>query len=520
MQSELNHVEGDWAALRWAIGGASVLARHAFLRAVTLGGTSQSYPLAGASLSKEGRFMRKTTLAAVGVCAAAMFLLFLAPAFRQAFRVSLTQWDAFFNPLRMGRELDFKALARRAEQQHDPDGLAFVAIHDFGQSGSARLADEAVNLDPNLTWVYAAVAVNHPQLPEIDQWVPQLKQWDPQNALPYLITAESLDNEEVRHAGISQEKVPSRVDEQSPAWRDAFANAFQSAKLDTYLDRLTALDRRVLVRYSLDDPYDAVRGENWGGLPSYAAGDASRYADWRLKSAEALEAQGDHQDAVETYSEVARFGSMLAFPGGFPLSHSLQDAYRRLAALCQQAGNMEQAGLYLALASNVDRQREEERASMRERWASGTVSQWNASVVKVSGLMIVFIGVFALACVVGIVVRSRSLRIGSLRAGRVACTILAGSFTGIALSSAMLYVSYHPYAEILRRYVRDGDSSRIDQLRVFLYYTQMPLGANYFNDVSNFTFHVWICVVALCALALLVATLIYLKLRPRASAVA
>ena len=88
--------------------------------------------------------MRKTTLAAVGVCAGAMFLLFLAPAFRQAFRVSLTQWDAFFNPLRMGRELDFKALARRAEQQHDPDGLAFVAIHDFGQSGSARLADEAV----------------------------------------------------------------------------------------------------------------------------------------------------------------------------------------------------------------------------------------------------------------------------------------------------------------------------------------------------------------------------------------
>src|ERR1700689_4883058 len=92
MQSELDHVEGDWAALRWAIGSASVLARHALVRAVLPGRDRHSGSLAKESFSTEGRLMRKTTLAAAGICAVASLLFFVAPAFRQAFRVSLMQW--------------------------------------------------------------------------------------------------------------------------------------------------------------------------------------------------------------------------------------------------------------------------------------------------------------------------------------------------------------------------------------------------------------------------------------------
>ena len=514
MQSELDHVEGDWAALRWALGGATVLVRHAFLRAITPGSTRNPAAIGGGVFTKEGHIVRKTTLAAVGVCAVATFLFFLAPAFRQAFRVSMAEWEIVFGSQHYEIQPDFGELTRRAEQQHDPEGLAFVAIHTEDDSESARLAEEAVRLDPNLTWVYAAVAVNHPELPEIGGWIPRLEQSDPQNALPYLITAESADINQLGHAAAVHGKLPTRAEEQSPAWRDALAAAFQSEKLDAYLDRLTALDRRVLDRYTVNDPYLAMRNINgrfWYGLPSYAAGDASRYADWLVRSGGMLEAQTDRKGAREKYLAVARFANILNWPGGFPISRSLQDSYTQLAALSRQEGNTEQADLYVALAANSDRERDEARTLVRQRWAGGAVAQWNAAVVKAAGLMMLFSTALALICIASVVAKSRSLRLPSLRAGRAASTILVGSFSGLLFSSAMLYVNYRPYAEMFRSYIRGGDSSRVQEFTDFLYLTQIPLGASNVNDVSNFIFRIWLGIVVLCVLALFFVTLSYIS---------
>ena len=72
--------------------------------------------------------MRKTVLAAIATCTAASLLFFLAPVFRQAFRVSLAQWhDVLHVQLRFtyaepDPELD--ALAKKAEQNHDAEALA------------------------------------------------------------------------------------------------------------------------------------------------------------------------------------------------------------------------------------------------------------------------------------------------------------------------------------------------------------------------------------------------------------
>jgi hypothetical protein len=37
MLSELNHVQGNWAALIWAVGGAGVLAKHALVSVILPG---------------------------------------------------------------------------------------------------------------------------------------------------------------------------------------------------------------------------------------------------------------------------------------------------------------------------------------------------------------------------------------------------------------------------------------------------------------------------------------------------
>ena len=67
MLSELNHVQGSWAALIWAIGGAGVLAKHAVLAVILPGSHRRTVPSAGELFAKEGP-MRKTTLAAIVAC--------------------------------------------------------------------------------------------------------------------------------------------------------------------------------------------------------------------------------------------------------------------------------------------------------------------------------------------------------------------------------------------------------------------------------------------------------------------
>ena len=158
MLSELNHVEGNWSALIWSLGGAGVLAKHAIVAVILPGSHRRTVSSASELFAKEIP-VRKTTLAVIASCVVASLLFFLAPVFRQAFQVSLAQWHDVFHvkaKLRLSSpdpELD--ALAKRAEQNHDAEALAFVAVRHPNEIQRARLADEAVHLDPNLTWIYA-----------------------------------------------------------------------------------------------------------------------------------------------------------------------------------------------------------------------------------------------------------------------------------------------------------------------------------------------------------------------------
>src|ERR1700704_653856 len=78
MLSELNHVQGNWAALIWAVGGAGVLAKHALLSVILPGSHRRTISSASELFAKEGS-MRKTTLAAIGACTIASLLFFVAP---------------------------------------------------------------------------------------------------------------------------------------------------------------------------------------------------------------------------------------------------------------------------------------------------------------------------------------------------------------------------------------------------------------------------------------------------------
>jgi hypothetical protein len=124
-----------------------------------------------------------------------------------------------------------------------------------------------------------------------------------------------------------------------------------------------------------------------------------------------------------------------------------------------------------------------------------------------------------------VLVRSRSFRFSSLHPSRLTLTIGLGAAIASPLSSAVLFVSYWPYSELLQGFLRRGDDSGMLELSAFLRDTQHPLGSRFSLGTwvvssSMMVFYFWFAVTVLCAFALLVAVARHLQTRPRASAAA
>jgi hypothetical protein len=306
-----------------------------------------------------GLFAKKVSLRKAVLVTAAGFILgallfFAAPPFRQAVRVSLEGWNELFQVTARNDQLQLRALAKQAEARHDPEGLVFAAARLADARESARLAEEAVRFDPNLLWVYAVVAVCHPNLPKIREWVPQLESRYPENALLHLISAESADIAHSSEASAIPPKDLQTEMDNDPAWRGAIAAAFASPKFDDYLDRLRELDSRVVRRYGFNDPYEVLSGEE-ENLPSLAFWDSRRFAKSILQSGQDLEAKGDRKGAVEKYWSVARFGQTIDAQGRtdseYFLGLTLQTgAYKQLQKLSEKGGNANEAALFAYLA--------------------------------------------------------------------------------------------------------------------------------------------------------------------------
>jgi hypothetical protein len=521
--NELNHVEGNWSALIWSLGGAGVLAKHAIVALILPGTHRRTVSTASELFEKEGP-LRKPALAVIASCVVASLLFFLAPVFRQAFRVSLAQWHdvlhvkSRFNYAESDPALD--ALAKKAEQNRDAEALAFVAARHPNEAQRVRLADEAVRLDPNLTWVYAingAVELTSSGTERLST----IEQWDPQNALPHLFAAQKI-GVTVTHG----REFPLGKVEPNPAWEKEMAAAFQSPKLDTYLDRQKQLDHRVISRYHFDDPFRAASDENWYGFPSYGVWYCHLYAESLLESGHALESHGDRKAAFEKYSEVARFGQMMSVDGEltFFMSKPLKEAYSRLGALSQAEGNNASAAFYASLADQVDKAAVKERTLLQGRFSGSEVSHWNAFTLRLSGLLMIFCAALLLLCILGVVIRSRSLRLSLLRPSRHTLALGFSAAVGTLLSSAVLFVTYRPYSQLLQRFLSKGDDTALPELSAFLRDAQLPLGSQFHlgPDSSyvgswNAVFYFWFAVTILCALALLVAVFRHYQTRPRTS---
>jgi hypothetical protein len=357
MRGELSYVEGPWEAVLWALGGAGIMAKHTLISLFIPGRHAPVMTPDGGLFAKNVSLRKAVLVAAAGFILGAL-LFFVAPPFRQAVRVSLAGWNELFQVTARNDQPQLRALAKQAEARRDPEGLVFAAARLADARESARLAEEAVRLDPNLIWVYAIVAVRHPELAEIRAWLPKLESWEPTNALLRFIATESIDLDLISKASKLPPEDFQKEVENDPARRGAMAAAFASPKFDDYLERLRELDARVVRRYGFNDPYEMLSGEEQD-LPTYAWMDSQWFAKSILQAGQDLEAKGDRKGAVEKYWSVARFGQTIDSQGhadsGYNLGLSLQiGAYKQLQKLSEKGGNANEAALFGYLASSFE----------------------------------------------------------------------------------------------------------------------------------------------------------------------
>jgi hypothetical protein len=523
MLGELGQVEGRWAVAMWAMGGASVLARSALISFFIPGRGGQNLVPGGGLLAKSFP-LRKVTLVACGVFVLGALLFFLAPPFRQGVRISLAAWQDLLIVSGPEKQGSLVAIAKRAEEERDAEGLAFAAARLRNPAESARLAERAVQLDPNLIWIYGVVAVRHPALPEIPRWVSELKRWDPQNALFDLITAESIDLEHVNRAGKLSVLESQKQKEDDPAWQNAMAAAFASPKLDDYLDRLGELDRRVISRYRFDDPHELLWGER-AGLPTYAYSDSQRYAQSLLQSGHELEMRGDRKGALEKYWAVARFGQVMDVQARSRIGPwsgtALQAmAYERLKALSEKEGNASEAAHFGYLAAKFDPNAAATLKLYEDRFFGWQVTARNAAVLQVASLLLlIFSGVMVVSAM-GLAVASRKGdRPETQRSKSVATGVLLAGALGFLLSTATIYLTYRPYWYIFQHEILKGDRSHAGDLRDFLWATQGGPAARFYGLVTaKFPLYFWMGVILLGVIGLVLILLRHFLGRPPANA--
>jgi hypothetical protein len=525
MRGELNHVEGLWAAVMWTLGGVSVLAKYTLASLFIPGRRGQGLAPDGWLFAKSVS-LRKAALVTGGGCVLAALLFFAAPPFRQAFRVALRPWYFVFQIASGNFQPGFEALAKRAEMCRDPEGLAFCAVRLQNPGESARLAEEAVRLDSKLLWVYAVVAMRHPELSEIGPWVEKLEPWDPQNALLHLITAESIERAHFRRGEWSPP-----TNEQERAWQSAMVGAFQSPKFDDYLDRVAELNRRVVPRYGFYDPYE-VQSRDQIDVPVSAFDNSERFAKALLHSGADLEARGNRKGGRDKYWTVARFGQLIDSQGRTGFEHwmgtTLQAmAYRQLQGSSEKEGNQAEAALFGYLATKFDAVKGEHAGFPGESAFGLDISRRNAAVVEISGLMIlIFSGLVVVATSILIVGSRRGARSEAQRASPVATMVVFSSAAGLLFSSATLYLTYRPYWYIFQSAILKGGRSQTRDLREFLMNTQMLPGASprvhrvlldalLYSRSPSFLFYVWTGVTLLSVSGLALILLRHLLGRAR-----
>jgi hypothetical protein len=408
--------------------------------------------------------MRRTRFISFLFLVGALAFFFI-PDFRQSFRAPLISIRAAnqygkHSPGRVlkdtpgvGGPLPAKMLeqaAKLAEESRDGRTLAFVALRYPAGAEGVRLADEAVALDPQYTWIYYSLISPYRGKadPISDQWPAKLQAWDPDNAVPYLAAAEGILYKKGVH-WVAPQDLASESE-----WLQAMQKAFAAPRYDTYTLRRFDLERSWLIEHRL------ARADTllWS-MGSYPIPDLLNVSNYELlveRLGRDAERAKKLPEALNDYWTVAHFGERMQL-SGVSLTEALEaadvqvDAYDRLVPLLRQMKRTDEAATTDYARAQMHQQ--VETLLGRDPLVKSSNFNWAASMVLLfAGLTVIF-GLLSLLTV-GYVNAKRWIR-PEKRGLMFQFLTVAENYMPILffLSCLSLYISYYPFAQNFHYYL-------------------------------------------------------------------
>jgi hypothetical protein len=451
MSAELEYVEGSFGALAWAVGCFGTAMKQLCISIISPGAFV---------VETEANMSKFAKISAVAlIIGSALFLL--APTFRQGVRLTASSWNSSNSSWLAKME----NLAHKAEANHDAQTLAFVALQMRYRSLEAqpdrdKFADEAVQWDPRLTWIYGYLlsdygVASEQRDPNDGRWLDLLEAWAPENAAIYAIEASYDRPRGVR--GLNPQADRALL-VHSSRWLSAMNKAFSATNYDSYLSQARTLERNVFRSDELKDPGNLPWFWVRFGIGAVDSYDFDLYAkDFLLPAGDDFEAEGDFKHAEENYTKVANLAALMQLQrasdsDSFAASNLQLDVDPKLEALYQKGGNSAAAQFVAYQLASARQTKSRLLATGRQRDWSSDLQLFDAYVVQssllamiLSLLMIVSWGVYSVM---------RRLR-SKETSGRAAIFSRAGVFGTLLLfvSAMTMYFGFAPYADAFQHYL-------------------------------------------------------------------
>jgi hypothetical protein len=518
---EMGEITEPGAALSWAAGGMLLFLRAMLAQFLQWMKLPVGSGFSGAVLPSPGngpQFPNHSRLATAVVLLASVTLLFL-PMGREAAGTVEASWHGFLPSQEDRRELE--RVAARAEKEKDARTLAFVALTHPDADRGAHFADQAVTLDPSLTWIYASrYSYRGHGTPMVSaERLKELKKYDPDNAEVYLISA-FVAGELVIENAVSKKSTgwePSRDKlARNGEWMKDMEAAFRAPKYDNYFERHQELAREGWKKAPGISPGVIAIGLWAHGIPNMLQ--IQTYAEIRVKEALETGAAGNIQDAESTLAEVTGLGQRISGAGTIP--------FERVVGLGLMKRGMEgYEKLYRASgrtkeADEVREQLSEVESSMEARihsyigWREGIVQglRWKAVLFQGAAMLSLLL---AMAIGLSLVVIETSAAIGRKGSGwlrRAICEFIDYGPVALLVTSAIFLWSFRPIAAVFEQY-RSGELKQGEALGFFWeFFTLGTLSpAPYFSE----PYHEWL-LATIVLVGLGVFVVVRGLLRPRA----
>jgi hypothetical protein len=476
-EAELPEIETPFASLRWLTGGLMLLTRERFrhfLKSLSRPiGVPAPDPSSALSAGSGPALRSPRFLTALFLIVCVTFLCFsevrtsLASVLSSGVR-TIANWDPQqWNSVRK--------LHKEAQTNRDPQLLAFLSLLAQEPEERMRLAEEAIEKDPSLTWVdYAGSYWNYADADRrhflSDERIARLQKSDPQNAVPLLLTAEAIRHP-VEQAYWADGKITSALE--TPGWvREigkngdwllAMDRAFTASKFDTYLAHKFDLLRVVSNRFHLSDTDIAPPILFAHSLADYE--DIDAYSDLLLERGEEAARRGDRALAAADFEKVERFaqcmraGSTLSgdpWVAGLAASNGTKSS-KKLKSLFESSGQTAQAQLVAAQLEGWQgletRLRARPQPWFERHWSHWSRPERAALLINLAVLLISFFSPIALLALLSLGFAASSTRRILGRLYRLVCLAADAAPIFLASSFALLFFAYHPYAKAYKTYL-------------------------------------------------------------------